>query len=65
MESCYIRAMPKSPPRLKVQRAKVIVTDTAVKRLIVCESCGQEKYIAEGESVCDECKARPRRKRAR
>jgi hypothetical protein len=39
-----------------VQRAKVIVTDAGVKRLTVCESCGEEKYIPEGESVCDECK---------
>jgi hypothetical protein len=53
----YIRAMPKPPPRLKVQRAKVIVTDADVKRLTVCESCGEEKYIAGGESVCDECRS--------
>ena len=54
--------MPKPPPRLKVQRAKVIVTDAGVKRLTECESCGEEKYIAEGQTVCDECKARPKRK---
>jgi len=53
----YIRAVPKPPPRLKVQRAKVIVTDAGVKRLAVCESCGEEKHIPEGESVCDECKS--------
>jgi hypothetical protein len=57
-----------TPPRLKVQRAKVIVTEAGVKRLIVCESCNEEKYIAEGESVCDECeshggKVRGKRKR--
>jgi hypothetical protein len=50
-------AVPKPPPRLKVQRAKVIVTDAGVKRLSECESCGEEKYIAEGEGVCDECKS--------
>jgi hypothetical protein len=61
-EACYIRAVPKPPPRLKVQRAKVIVTDAGVKRLTECESCGEEKYIAEGQTVCDECKARPKRK---
>jgi Zn finger protein HypA/HybF involved in hydrogenase expression len=55
--ACYIRAVPKPPPRLKVQRAKVIVTDAGVKRLTECESCGEEKYIAEGESVCDECRS--------
>jgi Zn finger protein HypA/HybF involved in hydrogenase expression len=55
--ACYIRAVPKPPPRLKVQRAKVIVTDAGVKRLTVCESCGEEKYIAEGQTVCDECKS--------
>jgi hypothetical protein len=53
---------------LKVQRAKVIVTDAGVKRLTVCESCGEEKYIAEGQTVCDECtshggKIRVKRKR--
>jgi hypothetical protein len=53
----YIRAVPTPPPRLKVQRAKVIVTDAGVKRLIVCESCSERKYIAEGETVCDECKS--------
>jgi hypothetical protein len=52
----YIRAVPKPPPRLKVQRAKVIVTDAGVKHLTECESCGEGKYIAEGESVCDECR---------
>ena len=46
----YIRAVPKPPPRLKVQRAKVIVTDAGVRRLIVCESCGEEKCIAEGQA---------------
>jgi hypothetical protein len=56
-QACYIRAVPKPPPRFKVQRAKVIVTDADVKRLTVCESCGEEKYIAEGEGVCDECKS--------
>jgi Zn finger protein HypA/HybF involved in hydrogenase expression len=49
--------VPKSPPYLKVQRAKVIVSDAGVKRLTVCESCGERKYIAEGETVCDECKS--------
>jgi hypothetical protein len=52
--ACYIRAVPKPPSRLKVQRAKVIVTDAGVKRFAECASCGEEKYIAEGESVCDE-----------
>lgn len=61
-------AVPKPPPRLKVQRAKVIVTDAGVKRLTECELCGEEKYIAEGQRVCDECKSgggkvRGRRKR--
>ena len=50
-------AVPKPPPRLKVQRAKVIVTDAGVKRLTVCESCGEGKYIAEDETVCDECRS--------
>jgi Zn finger protein HypA/HybF involved in hydrogenase expression len=53
----YIRAVPKPPPRLKIKRAKVIVTDDGVKRLTVCESCGEEKYTAEGKGVCDECRS--------
>ena len=61
----YIRAVPKPPSRLKVQRAKVIVADAGVKRLTVCESCGEEKYIAEGESVCDECESRGGKIRAK
>jgi hypothetical protein len=40
-----------------VQRAKVIVTDAGVKHLTECESCSEEKYILEGDSVCDECKS--------
>jgi hypothetical protein len=50
-------AVPKPPPRLKVQRAKVIVTDAGVKRLTECELCGKEKHIAEGQTVCDECRS--------
>ena len=66
--ACYIALVPKPPPRLKVQRAKVIVTDAGVKRLTACESCDEEKYIAEGQTVCDECrshggKIRAKRKR--
>jgi Zn finger protein HypA/HybF involved in hydrogenase expression len=53
----YSRAVPKPPPHLKVQRAKVIVTDAGVKHLAECESCGEEKYITEGQTVCDECKS--------
>jgi hypothetical protein len=69
VEACQSRrAVPKPPPRLKVQRAKVIVTDADVKRLTECKSCGKRKYIAEGQTVCDECilrggKVRSKRKR--
>ena len=55
--ACYIALVPKPPPNLKIKRAKVVVDDAAVKRLTVCESCGEEKYIAEGQTVCDECKS--------
>jgi len=58
-------AVPKPPPRLKVQRAKVIVTDAGVERLTECESCSEEKYIAEGETVCNECKSRGGKVRAK
>jgi hypothetical protein len=43
--------VPKPPPHLKVNRAKVIVDDAGVKHLTVCESRGEEKYIAESETV--------------
>jgi hypothetical protein len=46
---------------LKIKRAKVVVDDAGVKRLTVCESCDEEKYIAEGQTVCDECKSKPSR----
>jgi hypothetical protein len=49
--------MAKPPPRLKIKRASVVVNDAGVKRLAVCESCGEEKYIVEGQTVCDECKS--------
>jgi hypothetical protein len=45
----------KPPPGLKIKRAKVVVDDAGVKRLGGCESCGEEKYIIEGQVVCDEC----------
>ena len=57
--------MPKPPPHIKIKRAKAIVDDTGRKVLTECESCGEEKYIVEGEKVCDECRARPKRKRAK
>jgi hypothetical protein len=55
--ACYIRAVPKPPPRLKIKRARVVVDDAGLKRLSVCQSCGEEKYVLEGETVCDKCKA--------
>lgn len=63
----YIRAVSKHPPNLKIKRAIVVVDDAGVKRT-VCESCGGRKYIAEGQTACDECnshggKIRAQRKR--
>ncbi len=64
VEACYSRrAVPTPPPRLKIKRAKVVVNDAGVKRFTACESCGEEKYIAEGEGVCDECKSQGRKVR--
>jgi hypothetical protein len=57
--------MPKHPPRLKVQHAKVIVTDAGVKRLTVCESCCEGKHILEGDSICGECRSRGSKIRAK
>jgi hypothetical protein len=50
--------MPKPPPHLKARRAKAIVNDAGVKILTECESCGEEKYIAEGEMVMSVGRAR-------
>ena len=61
----YSRTVPKPPPRLKIERARVVVDDAGLKRLTKCESCGEEKYIVEGQTVCDECRARSNRKRKR
>jgi hypothetical protein len=43
------------------------VDDAGLKRLTECESCGEEKYVVEGQTACDECrshggKIRPKRK---
>jgi len=64
----YIRAVPKHPSQLKIKRAKVIVDGAGQKFLTLCESCDEEKYIVEGQTVCDECrshggKIRAKRKR--
>jgi hypothetical protein len=51
--------VPKPPPHLKIQRAKTIVDDTGVMVLTECERCGKEKYIVEGQMICDECRSKP------
>jgi hypothetical protein len=43
--------MPKPPPHLKIKRAKAIFDDAGIKVLTECESCGEEKYIVEGQTV--------------
>ena len=55
------RAEASAPPEIK--RARVVVDNAGVKRLALCESCGEEKYIAEGHTVCEECRAHRRRRR--
>ena len=51
VEACYSRrAVPKPPLRLKTKRARVVVDDAGVMRLTACESCGEEKYIVEGQT---------------
>jgi hypothetical protein len=57
-----IRAMPKVPPHVKIQRAKVIVDDEGQKFLMTCDSCQKEKYIIEGQTVCEECRSKRKRK---
>ena len=53
--------MPKHPPHLKIQRAKVIVDDEEQKFLTTCDSCGKEKYIIKGQTVCEECRSKRKR----
>jgi hypothetical protein len=45
-----------SPPHLKVKRAKVFVDDAGIRVLTECKRFGKEKYIVEGQTVCDECR---------
>jgi len=47
--------MPKQPPHLKIQRAKVIVDDEGKKVRTTCESCGTDVYLLEGQTLCSEC----------
>ena len=54
--------MPNRPPHLKIQRAKIFVDDAGVKVLTECSSCGKEKYIIEGQTVCEECRSKRKRK---
>ena len=50
--TCAIFApVPKPPPHLKVQRAKVIVDNEGQKFLTTCDSCREEKYIFESQTV--------------
>ena len=43
---------------------ETIVDHAGIKVLTECDRCGEEKYIVEGETICEECKDRPKRKRA-
>ena len=65
MPCAIFRAVSNPPPNLKIKRVKVVVDDASVKRLTERESRGDEKYIAEGRMVRDECKGRPKHKRAK
>jgi hypothetical protein len=61
------RDMPKHPSHIRIQPAKAFVDDSGRMVLIECESCGQEKYLAERQTVCEECrsKRRPKKSQAR
>ena len=49
-----VSACQSPPPHLTIKRAKAIVDDAGRKVLTECESCGKEKYIVEGQTVCDD-----------
>ena len=60
-----VDAVPKPPPHLKIKRAKAIVDDTGRKVLTPCGLCGEGKYIVEGQTVCDECRPKPGKRKVR
>jgi len=60
--ACYHPRHAKPPFHLTFRRAKVFVDDAGIKALTECERCGQEKYIVEGQTVCEECRAHSKRK---
>ena len=45
LKTCYHPRHAKTPPHLKIQRAKVIVDDEGKKLLTTCESCGTDVYL--------------------
>jgi hypothetical protein len=54
--------MKSHPPHLKIQRAKAVVYKDGKRVLTVCELCGSDVYLLEGESTCTECRTKNRRK---
>lgn len=62
---CAIFALCPSLRHLKIKRAKAFVDDAGIKVLTECDRCGKEKYIVEGQKVCDEWGAHSKRKRKR
>jgi hypothetical protein len=54
--------MPARPPHLKIQRAKVIVDNEGQKFLTICEICGMDCYLLEGQTICTESKTRNRKR---
>jgi hypothetical protein len=63
MLTCVYCAKAPAPPESSARQA--FVDDAGRQVLTECERCGEEKYIVEGQTVCDECKARPKCKRAK
>jgi hypothetical protein len=61
LQACYnMKTMASHPPRGKVRRAKVVY-DKATRILTVCELCGMDVYLLEGQTVCSECRGKNRR----
>jgi hypothetical protein len=52
-----------APPHLKAKRDRRIMIDGVRKDLRVCASCHDENYIVEGQTVCEECKSKRRKRR--
>lgn len=53
--------VPTRPPHWKIRRARAVVYSDGKRVLTVCELCGLDVYVFEGQTVCTECRSENRR----